>query len=607
MLKTCLLCLSALPIATSAIAGPSGKLPIVLNGNASAVIVTPSAQNPALSLAVSELRHHVQKASGVELPVITEDRVPAEPLVRIYLGATKAAAQAGLDPTKLPRDSYYIKTRGSSIFLVGPDDDGDPLHKSFSTSVGTLFAVYQVLDEDLGVRWIWPGELGEYVPHSRSLYIKTRDVKVLPRFRFCKLRTDRKDELLWMRRMRMHGEAGMKFGHAFGDWGARYGADHPDWFEMGEDGQRHPGASMCVSSPGLHKQIVDNWRAEQQNGVRTTINICENDLNGNCKCPTCLSWDGPEAPKPRPDYYRDVHNVSRRYARFAAEVLKLARERDPNAEVTMYSYLNYVFDPGDIKLDPHIIAGYVADVFFPRTEQDHEWVKRQWMGWHATGASLFYRPNYLLGGYCMPENWVHQYADEWKTFEPNGMIGTDFDSLTGQWASEGLILYAVGRFHAQPKMPVDKVLAEYYSAFGPAAPQIKAYWDYWERYTTEHVDVLKNAHQFWFNYPKEVYKRFTPESFGPAEALLDQAMKAASKDPEALDRVKFLKEGLDHASLCVETSKVIAEKNPSSPEGQLALAKLKVFRQRMKYPYAVNVDYRFFSCLDLERRAGWPE
>ncbi len=431
---------------------------VVSNGEAAAVIVVPNPTLPAVTLAANELQYHVRKSTGVELPIATEDAIPSHSGGRIYLGATQAAISAGLDPHGLSRDCYRIRTVGDSVYMLGGDGDGDPLHKSLSTPCGTLFAVYEVLDDDLGMRWLWPGQGGEFVPKATSFAIRERDETVRPRFRFCGLRTKRPEEILWLRRMRMHGADGMKFGHAFGKWAERYADQHPEWFELTCEGVRRPGFSMCVSDPGLHRRIVQNW---WESGGRTTVNVCENDYNGACCCPNCLAWDGPEAPLPRPSYYADSHNVSQRYARFAMEVLKLAREHDPRAEVTMYAYLNYVFAPVGIKLDPAIVAGFVADVFYPRTEADHEWVKRQWQGWLDSGATLFARPNYLLNGYCMPENWARQFADEWAFCEQRGMIGTDFDSLNGQWSTMGPVLYVIGRLHAKPKMPVDAILGEY--------------------------------------------------------------------------------------------------------------------------------------------------
>ena len=580
---------------------------VVSNGEAAAVVVVPKRAVSVVTLAANELQYYVRKATGVELRIASEEAIPPRPAGRIYLGATRAAIEAGLNTDTLSRDCYRIRTAGNRAYLAGADGDGDPLHKSLSTPCGTLFAVYDILDEDLGVRWLWPGRSGEFVPKAGSFVIRRRDETVRPRFRFCGLRTNRPEEILWLRRMRTHGADAVKFGHAFGKWAERYADEHPEWFELTSEGVRRPGFSMCVSNSGLHRQIVENWWAEQsETGIRTTVNICENDYNGECCCPNCLAWDGPEAPHPRPSYYEQSHNVAHRYARFAMEILKLARERDPDAEVTMYAYLNYVFAPVGMKLDPAIVAGFVADVFYPRTAEDHEWVKRQWQGWIDSGATLFLRPNYLLNGYCMPENWSRQFADEWAFCESRGMIGTDFDSLNGQWATMGPVLYVIGRLHAKPKMPVDAILSEYYSSFGPAAAQVRAYWEYWERYTVDHTDVLQDGTAHWTTYPKDAYKRFPLDSFTPAHELLAEAERAASHDPDAAAKVAFLRTGLDHARQCVETSIAVAQASEESAR-KAAIAKLRAFRETLTDPMAVNVDHGFFSCIEREKAAGWPD
>jgi len=580
---------------------------VVRYGKSAASIVVPESAVPVVDLAARELQYYVRKSTGAEIPIVSEGSIPPGPGGRIYLGATNAAAEAGLSAGQLARDSYHIHTDGDTAYLVGGDGDGDPLHKGLATPAGTLFAVYDILDNDLGVRWLWPGTSGEHVPGTNDLVISARSETVCPRFRFCGLRTNRPEEILWLRRMRMHGADGMTFGHAFGKWAEKYADEHPEWFELTCEGRRRPGYSMCVSDAGLQRQIVENWCAERsRNGTRATVNVCENDYNGECCCPNCLAWDGPEAPQPRPSYYADSHNVSQRYARFAMEVLKLAREHDPEAEVAMYAYLNYVFEPVGMKLDPALIAGFVADVFFPRTPEDHEWVKQQWQGWHDSGATLFLRPNYLLNGYCMPENWARQFADEWAFCEQRGMMGTDFDSLNGQWSTMGPVLYVIGRLHARPKAGVDEILNEYYSGFGPASEQVRAYWQYWELYTLDHTDVLQDGTDHWTTYAKDAYKRFPPESFDPADELLSEAERAASDDPDAAAKVAFLRTGLDHAKLTIETSIAVA-KAKSDEERKAAVTKLREFRKTLTDPMAVNVAHNFFSCVEREKASGWPE
>lgn len=342
---------------------------------AKAVIIIPETANQVVRLAAHDLQYYTEKATGVKIPVVNENAIPPDIRRRIYLGPTKAALHVGIDPTRLPRDAYHIRSSGDVSYLAGYDRDGDP--DSLGTPAGTLFAVYDVLDSDMGVRWLWPGESGEYIPKRAALGIKDRDVTVLPRFRFAGLRTDRPEERVWMRRMRMHDADNVSYGHSFGRWGEMYFNEHPEWFELTKEGKRIPGKSMCVSNPGLHKQIVENWWTsckDRPSGNRPIITICENDGEGLCQCLDCRAWDGPEIPWPRPIPYQGYHNVGRRYARFEMAVLTLARQYDPNAQVVGYAYSNMVFAPSGVKMDRDVLIGYCCDVFMPRKAKDHAWV-----------------------------------------------------------------------------------------------------------------------------------------------------------------------------------------------------------------------------------------
>ncbi len=604
---------SALTHRLAAFAG----LALMLSGSAAAgsptrssnatVVVIPKNACQVVDLAAHELQYYVEKATGTRMPIVAEDAVPASARRRICLGATGAALRAGIDAATMPRDAYRILSTSRTTYLVGGDRGGDPLN--LGTPAGTLFAVYDVLDRDMGVRWLWPGKSGEVVPKRRAFAIRDRDETVLPRFRFSGLRTDRAEERLWMRRMRMHDADGLSYGHAFESWAARYSREHPDWFEMSKSGVRQFGKSMCVSNPGFQKQIVDNWWAEQKDnpGRRRNVNICENDGPGACCCPSCLAWDGPDPGWPRPTPYDNVHNVSQRYARFAMAVLNLAREHDPNAEVTAYAYSNLTFAPTGVKLDKAVLIGYVPDVFFPRTAEQQEWVHRQWKGWADSGASLFMRPNYLLHGYCMPVNWTRQLAGDFQFFARNGMVGTDFDSLTGMWSTMGQSLYVLGRLHVNPEAPVDKVLDEYYQAFGPAAKHVKAYWEYWERHDQEHMDVMRDGLWFYVRYPERVAKRYPLDCFDPADKLMAEAERAARRYPEAAARVAFLKTGLTHARLCVQTS-IAFEKAGEDPEKRkAAVAELLAFRKTITDPMIANLNDNDMSCRAREVNVGWPE
>jgi hypothetical protein len=187
----------------------------------------------------------------------------------------------------------------------------------------------------------------------------------------------------------------------------------------------------------------------------------------------------------------------------------------------------------------------------------------------------------------MPFIFAHQFADEFHHAVENGLVGTDFDSLTGHWATQGPNLYVAVRLHDHPEASADDVLTEYYNAFGPAAPQVKAYFDYWENYTTtgrERMTKVMEETQTsrWRNWAKAAHLVFPDSCFAPADAILSDAAVAAQSDKEASARIEFLKKGLAHAKLCVRVSSKISLANPAAAtkdETEALLRELLTFRR----------------------------
>ena len=57
---------------------------------------------------------------------------------------------------------------------------GDPLN--MNTSAGTLFGVYTWLEHDVGVRWLWPGDLGTFVPSLPTIMARPYNRMISPQF-----------------------------------------------------------------------------------------------------------------------------------------------------------------------------------------------------------------------------------------------------------------------------------------------------------------------------------------------------------------------------------------------------------------------------------------
>ncbi len=604
-------------------------IPIVRDAKPAAVIVLSENVTPALRYAAEELVYHVERATGAKLAIQCECDTTPEGSA-IFLGDTYTAREAGIKVASLPPETFVLRTldQKKALIIAGRDTNGDPLDRD--TSAGTLFGVYEWLERDLGVRWLWPGELGTLVPKTQTLTAHTVNETISPAFLQRHVRAGlgwesghpalgftpaaakdyAKEQSVFLRRHRMGRSVKFSYGHAFTNWWERFGKDHPEWFQLvnGKRGPAKAGArySMCVSNPGLHRQIVAEWKAKGgASAAFPAINVVENDILGLCECDACKAWDGPTPPDAMKFYTPEskvygARFVSDRYAKFWLAVQELARKENPEVRVIGYVYFNYFQAPtSGVKLNDHVLVGFCpSSGWYPRNDDEHAWYQKQWKGWGDTGAKLFFRPNYFLDGYDMPFNFAHQFADDFQHNARNGMIGSDFDALTGHWATQGPSLYLLMRLHTRPESNVEALLAEYYAGFGPAAAQVKAYFDHWENYTMSNRPLLEKAFadriaSRWRNWAKVAHVVFPAECFARGAELLAAAGKAAAGNRDAAARVEFLQLGLTHAKLSSATAAKLTLADPAAtPErGNHALVELLKFRRAHERSWIDNLSH----------------
>lgn len=604
---------------------------LVKNGKAKSVIVVPSTSAPVVQYAAKELNWHIKKASGVELQVIKENALPSTQEFKIYLGNCKATASQNIDCSKLPVNSFRIKSTPDALFLAGHDGNGVPPADDH-TSMGTLFAVYEWLERAMGVKWLWPGELGTVVPPARDIDSGTGlDLTVNPPFIATNLRhrgNRRQIHLtdVWLRRHRIVCPVSLSYGHAYTDYWKRFGKTHPEYFAMRPDGIRAPIdkrvslVQMCVSNSGLHKQIIKDWlKQKEKYPYLPWINGAENDRRQTdppCQCKNCKTWDAAKKSYSEANPYLIAANgktdnsfsrsLSDRYAKFWLALQQEGRKYDPDAKVVGYAYSNYTNPPVETQLNKNIIVYIVPHYLFPLFGKDKDTFRKLWDGWSRTGARLILRPNYFLEGYCMPYIYAEQFGNEFKYAYKNGMIGTDFDSLTGMWGVHGPNLYVLGRLHEKPEMEISEILDEYYSGFGPAAKEIREYFNFWQSITNRATRKWKMTHGGgWAKMSYAGDELYTPETFKKGFSILNRARKAAHNAPEALARVEFLSHWLEQARLAMN---VLAkyhswqqQRTPKLRQDFLA-AKNELDEYRQKTDLGI-VNIPFLK--QLEVWAGW--
>ncbi len=609
---------------------------------ADGVVIRPN-PTPSEKRAADELVYYLEKSTGTKLPVVIEK---AElPKGRyIYVGSCAANVKAGLDSAKMPYNSGKIVVEDNAVRLAGKDDNRN--YRASNTSTGTLFAAYEFLEKFLGVRWLWPGELGEVVPKPENRAIAAVRLDVTPKTQSSLWRNVRglnsgwvseanrlrfyNDQAEWLKRHRFSCDTSFQLGHAFTNYYQRYGKEHPEFFSMLPDGVRRSNPycwskgnpreiSMCVTSPGLVNTIVDNWRSGKSRAK--IINLNENDTAGECVCPACLAADdSPESPEVRlarakerferkdNKWFDELGSLSDRYCKFYLDVQKEADKIDPNHRIMGLIYTNFSQPPSDkIKLNERITLRFCPPFMYPWNEQKVREYKRIFSGWARTGAKLMFRPNFTLDGAYFPIQYQDVFYELYMFSTPN-MVAVDMDSLTGHYSVQGLVNYVIATLNHDRETSLDGLKDTFFSAFGTAKPFVKEYFDYITQVSMNATfdldgNRLPEGGILYLEFYRVADSVFTPQVMEKCNALLTAAAKASGLDPIAAARVKFLRDGLRNVELTMAAQAEFRKYKAGAPINAFAEAvrKLDDFRASIEDTDALNMGH----IRSLEDR-HWP-
>ncbi|MEX0776447.1 MAG: DUF4838 domain-containing protein [Phycisphaeraceae bacterium] len=560
---------------------------LVHDGHARAVLVLDQPDDLNVQFAAEELQKHLELASGVRLPIVNQEQADAlaEDRACVVIGNGPLAKKLNLQADKLGSEQYRVRTVGRYLVFVGNDLGQARVVPSVKVrnSPATAWAVHYFLDHELGVRWLWPGEVGTYVPRHTSIPLPKINVTARPPLGQRKLRahvSSQSGEQVppiiseevaarmmtevyhWKNRHQMGDRARYQFGHAFTDWWSKYGKEHPDLFAKAPPGGQRIASDrrkLCLSNPRVIDTIIAEWTS---NGTRAPSrwNVTPNDGAGFCTCANCRAMDEPANQDPDA-IWRAQGKLTARYVKFWNRLLDRMREINPNVTLQVYAYSCYRDPPPQgLRLKPGI-ALQITDSYHAFDN---------WTAWTEQGAKVFLRPNWWNTGGPAPHLPLNDAGNFLLFAMGHGMEGYDFDSIMGNWGVQGPYYYLIARLGARPDLGVDGVIDEYASAFGPARKTIHEYLQYWidftrkaaypvpaggvvsidrnglfEQIVREHgvsISPLTGSYQV-------IPYLYTDEVLQPANALLDRADKEGQDDALVRQRIAFLRDGLRHLEL----------------------------------------------------------
>ena len=568
------------------------QVTMVKDGRATAVILIADDASPVAFEAACELARVVEKATGATLLTFPEGELkrtddelyPATRALKILVGDGKLVRELGVDVSKLPPEGFVIKTTGRYLILAGRDErHTDWLwrgHRQPTYARGTWHAVCAFLEGFMGVRWLWPGELGEVVPKATDVAVADIDRTDAPRLvtraleayrtyinawrdaamslgvEFDELFPMQQEIIRWADHQRLGSSVSIAFSEFGAHWLREYGETHPEWFAMQPNGERFLATTgsrirMCLSNPELIEEVVRRVvKHLDEHPDIDGFGIWPSDVTGSyCTCEQCEAW-GP--------------TLSDLVARHTAAVAEKVGAQRPGKLVSALAYHRYVTPPrSDVALGENVALFYVGvGGFGYLNEVVHGKCVEYWDAWSKVAQQIIWRPNNFASVAGAPRVYVTKLGEDFKHFYKRKMIGVDFDQLRNNFAMDGLNYYVAARLAWNPEAAVDEIVDDYCrSGFGAAGGAVRAYFAELERLSSEVAETLGKRLLADMDDPSERIdssdlqakgesNRLIP-AYYPAERLaalratLEEADALAGDDAAVRKRIAFLMEALD--------------------------------------------------------------
>lgn len=567
-------------------------LTIVRDRGAPIPIVVFEKAPPYTRAAADTLAEYVEKASGAR-PRILEGRPDPMPEHAIWVGYQPVLKELFPD-TEFEfshPEEILIAANAGHLVIAGRDrwdperltvegQDGTIVGKQLE--YGTANAVYTFLQDRLGVRWFWPGELGEDVEKKATIAFEPFTYRHHPQirsrggvFNFSSLGNKGYGRAHdWCRLQRLQLDSmQMGGGHGFGDWWDRYHDKFPEIFALQPDGTRsgfpNPrNAKLCESNPKVWELWLENVAAQLEKDPNLTVfNASPNDgwASGHCVCENCTAWDDPDGEprvfnwfkrnEPRPA-------LSDRDVTFANQLGELLEATYPGRgyRVLMMSYGHSRPVPVKARPAKNVIMSIVANFYgraglVDRGSTRGDTYRKQFEGWARIVPSMLWRPNtgspagWQQG---LPDLSTRQTIRDIQDVAAAHCEGIFIDSVWEHWATHGPQYYVMAQLVWNPDADAEAILSDYYvRAFGPAASSVREYFEAIEKermaFTTE------NGEAGVFSFPR----LYTEELLRASQARLDRAAAAVSADSLFAQRVGFVQAGLTYTVMQLENIRLM--------------------------------------------------
>ena len=487
--------------------------------------------NPAPSdiTAANELARYFGQIAGKKhtFKVTRETDVPSgKPSVVIGQNDTALKLFNLRSWKELRRDEVLYKTAYDGTLYIAGD-----------RTRGSLYAVYELLEQEYGVRFFAPDCV--IVPPMKEFRLPKsgKDYRYAPHFenRSSAYEILQKGPEDWAAQMRQNGYGKPKTAEYGGHdtllgWChtfhkilpiSKYGKEHPEWYAEIKGKRINGYGQLCLTNKKMRRQFTANVLELLRKAPGTRfISVSQNDTEKEyCTCGECTR------------FVREKGNQTDLLLDFVNEIAAQVKSQFPEVQVETLAYNYTVEPPKTIRPLDNVAIRYCtihAAAFHPVDSKVNEKVAAQMKAWKGIAPKMMVW-NYVTDHhrYYQPHpNW-HILADDIRFFRECGAIGL-FEQ--GAYFAAGHIsdlpemrIYLMSKLMWNPDLDDKEILEEFARRYyGPGADSVLNY----VRAMTEAVKA----------HPECKYNSFAPDTVAWLDAAtMAEAWKRLYKEARHLE------------------------------------------------------------------------
>ena len=526
---------------------------LVEDGAARATIVTPAQPSEAERAAAQQLQTCLWRMASVEgqpyepVPIKGEDEGVEGTI--IHVGRTAMSKPFASELSALDDVGFIIQTVADGLVLCGKED------------LGTEYAVYTFLEKYGGVRWFWPGDLGEYVPRQRTVAVGHLSDREEPDFPLMQVGRDPQ----WRKRHKLLRLQHTGGGHSWGKMvpPGKFGPDHPEYFALvngtrqrdwsAYNGQH--GYQLCTTNPALLPICAADIRRRFDADERlVAFSVGANDGHGFCECDRCRAagfGDADEREAPLPLLTDNIYAFTNRIAGAVART-------HPDRTIMQFAYGVYIDPPRAVTLHPNV-APWITVNFegdYAPEHRERNWrLMRQWS--ELAGNLIVYEYFNHTWKLQLPRAAPRALADAIPYYKRCGVKGIWAQS-GNDFATEGLDYYVAAKLLWDIDQDVDALVADYCAkAFGAGGPTMRRYFQRLEECWADSVRAeYATLVPYGIGNPHHYLAMFTPAAMAELKGYLTAAAAAAEPGPDR-QRVAFMQTGWQWTELELQAFRML--------------------------------------------------